>query len=107
MLTVQVINTPSKATIKILSRRISDDDVKEKLRRGAFTSLGLIQGPLASMITAADIAEKAASVEVAEVIGNCPQHITLVGVFGDISSVSEALKAVKAWEKQSQPGKAL
>jgi ethanolamine utilization microcompartment shell protein EutS len=101
MLTIKVINTPSKGTIKILCRRISDEIVKEKLKNGAYTSLGLIQGPLATMITAGDIAEKTSNVEIAEIIGNCPQHITVLGVFGDTASVSEALKAVEIWEKQA------
>jgi len=103
MLTIKVINTPSKGIIQVLCRRVADEIVKEKLKKGVYTSLGLIQGPLAAMITAGDLAEKTSNVEIAEIaeiIGNCPQHITVLGVFGDTSSVSEALKAVEIWEKQ-------
>lgn len=100
MLTIKVINTPSKGIIQVLCRRVADEIVKEKLKNGVYTSLGLIQGPLAAMITAGDLAEKTSNVEIAEIIGNCPQHITVLGVFGDTSSVSEALKAVEIWEKQ-------
>jgi hypothetical protein len=77
MLTIKVINTPSKGIIQVLCRRVADEIVKEKLKKGVYTSLGLIQGPLAAMITAGDLAEKTSNVEIAEIIGNCPQHITV------------------------------
>ncbi|MFZ5975891.1 MAG: BMC domain-containing protein [Bacillota bacterium] len=99
MLTIKAINTPSNGTIRILSRRITDDAVKEKLINGMITSIGFIQGPIAIVLMAGDIAEKTSNVEIAEIVGNCPQHITMVGVFGDTSSVFEALKAVEMWEK--------
>lgn len=99
MLTIKAIHTPSKGTVKVISRRIADDDIKEKLKNGMITSLGLIHGPLPLMIIAGDIAEKTSNVEVAEIIGICPQHVTMLGIFGDTSSVSEALRAVELWEK--------
>ena len=38
------------------------------------------------MVCAADIAEKAVGVEVYDVRGICPQHMTLLAIFGDTSS---------------------
>ncbi|MGI5908204.1 MAG: BMC domain-containing protein [Christensenellales bacterium] len=104
MLTVSFINTPTKGTVRILLRRIFDDAVKEKLNNGLITAIGFIQGPIATVLAAGDIAEKTSDVEIAEIVGNCPQHITMVGVFGDTSSVSEALKAVEAWGKETGNG---
>lgn len=101
MLTIKAIHTPSKGTVKILSRRIMDDDVKEKLNHGKITSIGFIQGSMALIILAGDIAEKTSNVDIAEIVGNCPQHVVVMGVFGDTSSVSEALKAVEKWQKRS------
>ena len=69
--------------------------LKVNLRMGHIISLGLIQGPLAEIIVAGDVAEKASSVDITEIPGVCPQHITMIGVFGDTASVSEALKAVE------------
>ena len=46
---------------------------------------------------AGDIAQKAASVSIAEVTGMCPQHMSMICVFGDVAEVAEALKAVNAW----------
>ena len=49
---------------------------------------------------AADVAEKASNVEISEINGNCPQHITMIGIFGDIAAVNEAINAIKTWEKE-------
>jgi ethanolamine utilization microcompartment shell protein EutS len=97
MLTIQVIRSPSKGTIRILSRKIHDEQVKAILQKNMADAVGLIQGPLAEMIVAGNIAEKAANVEIAELMGNCPQHITVIGIFGETSAVLEAAKAVKNW----------
>lgn len=57
-------------------------------------AVGLIQGPVASILAAADVAEKAASVQVAEIRGVCPTHMTVIAVYGDTSAVEAALSAV-------------
>jgi ethanolamine utilization microcompartment shell protein EutS len=99
MLTIKTINSPSKGTVNIISRKIHDESIKSKLEDGTYNSLGLIQGPLAEIIVAGDIAEKASNVEITEIPGVCPQHITMIGVFGDTAAVSEALKAVEKWKR--------
>lgn len=99
MLNIKIINNPSKGTIRLLLRKIGDEPVREYLKGGAADALGLIQGPLAEIVAAADIAEKASNVQIAEITGSCPQHITMIGVFGETSSVKESIKAVKSWLK--------
>jgi ethanolamine utilization microcompartment shell protein EutS len=99
MLTIKTINSPSRGTINIILRKIHDESIKSRLEDGAYNSLGLIQGPLAEIIVAGDIAEKASNVDIAEIPGVCPQHITMIGVFGDTAAVSEALKAVNKLEE--------
>lgn len=47
------------------------------------------------MVCAADIAEKAVGVQVFDVKGICPQHMTLLAVFGDTASVSNALAEIE------------
>ncbi len=98
MLTIRSINSPSKGTMRILQRKIRDEVVKEYLEQNPVNSLGLIQGQLAEIIIAGDIAEKASSVQIAEIAGVCPQHVILIGVFGDNAAVSEALNAVEKWD---------
>ncbi len=101
MLTIRTINSPSKGTVNILSRKIHEDCIKNKLDNGIYNALGLIQGPLAEIIVAGDVAEKASNVDMTEIQGVCPQHITMIGVFGDTAAVSEALKAVAKLEDHS------
>lgn len=75
-------------------------DVKERLQTGKINALGLVQGQLAEMVMAGDVAEKASNVEIAEISGVCPQHISMIGIFGDTAAVTEALNAIEKWEKK-------
>lgn len=98
---IQTINSPSKGTLRLLFRKIYDDQVKGNLQKSTINSIGLIQGQLAEIITAGDVAEKASNVEVAEIVGTCPQHISLIGVFGETSAVLEAIRAVQNWARNN------
>nr|WP_148137860.1 BMC domain-containing protein [Candidatus Formimonas warabiya] len=90
---IQFIKSPSPGTMGILARRRTGH--AEALPSPG--AVGLVQGALADMIAAADIAEKAAQVEVEEIRGVCPQHVTLIGIFGEIADVDAALKAVSGY----------
>ena len=57
--------------------------------------MGLVQGKVVDMIAAADVAEKAASVRVFDLKGICPQHITMIGIFGDIADVKASMAAIE------------
>lgn len=88
----RIIKSPSKGAIDILSRRIGsnfDTDLNN------IDAIGLVQGKLIEMIYAADIAEKAVGVTVADVKGSCPQNMILIGIFGDTSSVETAINEIK------------
>ena len=98
MLLIHTINSPSDGTMRILSRKIQYSRMKEELERGNVNSVGLIQGQLSEIIVAGDIAQKASNVEIVEITGMCPQHVSMIAVFGDTSSVLEALNAVHTWE---------
>jgi len=63
-----------------------------------FTAVGLIQGKVVDMIAAADVAEKAANVKVFDLKGICPQHITMIGIFGDIAEVKASIAAIEEAE---------
>jgi len=93
---IRVINSPSKGTIALLRERITSERVKTDLAEGRVKSVGLVQSLLADIITACDIAEKASDVTVCEIMGVCPQHVMLIGIFGDTASVETAVKAVKS-----------
>lgn len=63
-------------------------------------AIGLVQGKLIDMIYAADIAEKAVGVTVEDIRGTCPQHMILIGIFGDTASVEAALNEIKLKMKE-------
>lgn len=87
---IQFIKSPSPGTMAILARRRTGNAQSHP----APGAVGLVQGALVDMITAADVAEKAAQVEVEEIRGICPQHVTLIAIFGTIADVDAALKSV-------------
>ena len=101
MLTIEIINRPSPGVVRIIHHKVNNEAIKSGLEKGTINTIGLIQGPLVEIITAGDVAEKTSNVEVAEIHGNCPQHVSLVGVFGDTASVSEAVNNIKTWEKRA------
>ena len=47
------------------------------------------------MLVASDIAEKAAGVTVEDIKGNCPQHMLVLAILGDTSSVEAAIMQIK------------
>ncbi|WP_315079584.1 BMC domain-containing protein [uncultured Clostridium sp.] len=88
----RIIKSPSESTIDILRRRM---DTKCKTGLDMVDAVGLVQGRIIDMIYAADIAEKAVGVTVEDIRGCCPQHMVLIGIFGDTASVESAITEIK------------
>jgi len=88
----QIIKQPSSGVIKMLENR---SNMKDFVKQGSFDTIGLVQGKLVEMLVAADIAEKTADVNVMEVKGVCPQHFTMITIFGDTAAVTEAVERIK------------
>jgi ethanolamine utilization microcompartment shell protein EutS len=88
----QIIKKPSSSVIRMLESR---SYVKDLFKQKAFDTIGLVQGKLSEMFVAADIAEKASGVEVLEIKGICPQHFSMIAIFGDTAAVEEALDRIK------------
>ncbi|KEI92438.1 BMC domain-containing protein [Clostridium botulinum] len=93
----RIIKSPSSSTKDILRRRMGGN-CKTDLE--SVDAIGLVQGKLIDMIYAADIAEKAVGVTVEDIRGTCPQHMVLLGIFGDTSSVEAALNEIKLKMKE-------
>ncbi len=89
---LRIIKSPSPGTLELIKRRmgILGDTHLDKA-----DAIGLVQGPMIDMVCAADIAEKAVGVEVYDVRGLCPQHMTLLAIFGDTASVEDALSEIE------------
>lgn len=95
----RIIKSPSHSTKDILIRRMGAN-CKTKL--DVVGAIGLVQGKLIDMIYVADIAEKAAGVTVEDIRGTCPQHMVLLGIFGDTSSVESAINEIKLKMKEGK-----
>lgn len=97
---VQFISHPSPGVFEFLRQRAGA--VGKKLLTEPeipIGAVGLIQGKVVDMIAAADVAEKAADVRVFDLKGICPQHITMIGIFGDVAAVKASLKAIEENEQ--------
>lgn len=92
---IRLVKRPSKGFWGILEHRRVSSDHFDKYDAPP-DAVGLIQGPVAAILAAADIAEKAAAVQVAEIRGVCPTHMTVIAVYGDTSAVEAALQTVSA-----------
>ena len=98
-LSSRIISHPSPGVFEFLRQRVGA--VGKKVFAEAevpFTAVGLIQGKLVDMIAAADVAEKAGDVRVFDLRGLCPQHITMIGIFGDIADVKASIEAIEQAE---------
>jgi len=96
----RIISHPSPGVLEFLRQRVGT--VGKKVFAEAevsFTAVGLIQGKLVDMIAAADVAEKAGDVRVFDLRGLCPQHITMIGIFGDIADVKASVAAIEQSEE--------
>ena len=91
--TIRLVKRPSKGFWAILEGRRVANQYFEKYKQPT-DAVGLIQGPVSAILAASDIAEKAAAVQVAEIRGVCPTHMTLIAVYGDTSAVEAALQSV-------------
>lgn len=95
----RIIKSPSNSTKDILKRRMSGNC---KAEIDSVDAIGLVQGKLIDMIYVADIAEKAVGVTVEDIRGTCPQHMVLLGIFGDTSSVEAAMKEIQLKMKEGK-----
>ena len=95
----QIISHPAPGVYEFLRQRVGA--VGKKIFAEAevpFTAVGLVQGKVLDMIAAADVAEKAADVRVFDLKGICPQHVTMIGIFGDIADVEASIEAIQRAE---------
>ncbi len=96
-LNTQFITHPGAGVIEILMSRMGPG-ARKALEIVDFSAVGLVQGRLCDMVYAADVAEKAAKVQVFDLKGTCPQHLTMIGIFGEIEAVRTSLEAIQAVE---------
>lgn len=93
----RLIKSPSIGTKNVLLKRMN-----KKIMLDNIDAVGLVQGKVIDMVYAIDIAEKAAGVIVEDIGGVCPQHMVLIAIFGDTSSVEEAMNKIKHKIKEGE-----
>lgn len=91
---IELIKAPTAAFLEMILNniRVSDRKRIEGIHWGA---VGLIQAKLIDLYRAADLAEKASDVIAALVMGNCPQHIQMLALFGKQAGVKTALDKIR------------
>jgi microcompartment protein CcmL/EutN len=76
-----------------------DAEEREEVLNKKWGAVVLIQTQLADLFMMADAAEKNANVLVMEIRGICPQHFSMIAIFGDTASVEAALEAARSLEE--------
>lgn len=87
------MKTVSEGTREIIKRRVHNQQSAQKLDQ--HSALALLHGDVCDMIYASDLAQKTSSVEVFEIPGTCPQHMTCLGILGDVAAVEAAVLRIR------------
>ncbi len=87
-LKIQIMKTVSPGTKEIILHRARKEHLAELFDR--HSALSLVHGDICDIIYASDVAQKTSAVEVFEIMGSCPQHLSCLGILGDASAVEEA-----------------
>ncbi len=90
---LRIIKSPSEGTRDVIKRRMGILQPTPSVDEA--DAIGLVQGKMIDMMCASDIAEKAVGVAVYDVRGICPQHMTMLAIFGDTASVTDALNQIE------------
>lgn len=87
------MKTVSEGTKEIVKRRLRNEELEQLL--SYHSCLAVVNGNVCDLIYASDLAQKTSSVEVFEIPGNCPQHMTCLGILGDVAAVEAAVQKIK------------
>lgn len=90
---IHVMKTVSEGTQKIIMRRARMEGLDILFKENS--ALALLNGNVSDLIYASDLAQKASDVEVFEISGNCPQHLTCLAILGSASAVDEAIERIE------------
>ena len=91
---IKLVKAPTASFLKMIFNNIRVSECK-RLEDVQWGAVGLVQSKLIDLYWAADIAEKASTVKTALVMGNCPQHIQMLAIFGKLMAVKTALEKIQ------------
>lgn len=92
-LKIRIMNTVSPGTREIICSRLHKE-VNQVFDESS--ALALVHGDVCDIIYASDVAQKASGVSVFEIPGNCPQHLTCLGILGDVAAVETAVQRIRS-----------
>ncbi|KUK14032.1 MAG: BMC domain-containing protein [Synergistetes bacterium] len=92
-----LIVRPTEACLEIIRSRLRPPLKEENLE--GWDAVLLLQGYVAELLEAVDIATKATKVKAAEIVGNCPQQFNTIALWGRVSEVKQALLVLKERRK--------
>lgn len=90
----RIINAPGPDTLAMLKRRVSSE-FRQRLGLIRIDAIGIVMLPIPDLYFCADLASKCADVAVTEITGTCPQHVTALAIFGEVSAVNEAMRTIE------------
>lgn len=90
---IRIMKTVSAGTREIVKRRVRNENLEQLL--DGYACLAVVHGNVCDLIYASDVAQKTSAVEVFEIPGNCPQHMTCLGILGEVSAVEAAVQKIK------------
>lgn len=90
----RIINAPTTDVLEMLKKRMPSEP-RGKLSLVQVNAIGLIMVSIPDLYFYADLAAKSAHVVVSEIFGSCPQHVTTLAIFGDVSAVKIAMETVE------------
>ena len=96
---IKLIKAPTKSFLEMMFTNIRASD-RKRVGDDQWGAVGLVQAKLIDLYWAADIAEKASTVQTALVMGNCPQHIQMLAIFGKQMAVRTALDKIQESRKK-------
>lgn len=97
----RVISAPSTGIKEMLLRKANAKaNIKEDILQNC-TAIGLFQASMIDCYYYADVAQKAGEVVALEINGTCPQRLSMMALFGDLSSVNAAVRAINNDEKEA------
>lgn len=91
---IELIKAPTQAFLEMILNNVRSPD-RKRLESTHWGAVGLIQAKLIDLYKATDLAEKASDVMTALVLGNCPQHIQMLAIFGKQAGVKTALDKIR------------
>ena len=90
---IRIMKTVSEGTRAIIGKRLRKEAYEALFAKNS--ALALVHGDVCDMIYASDLAQKTSSVEVFEIPGSCPQHMTCLGILGDVAAVEAAVQRIR------------